>query len=158
MAEARCVVVTGASRGLGLTTAAHLYGHGWTVVAAVRSPADALTRLRALTGATTDDARLTALPLDLMDPESIDACAASILATVGTPHGVVHNAGVAALIIDHQVQFEAKIPPHGAFAPCRIAVEDFVASDALVMTHCQRRRIDKGDAGAAAFAGMEVIA
>ncbi len=95
MTDARCVVVTGASRGLGLTTAAHFYEQGWTVVAAVRSPADAITRLRSLTGATADDARLTALPLDLNDPESIDACAASLLATVGTPHGIVHNAGIA---------------------------------------------------------------
>jgi NAD(P)-dependent dehydrogenase (short-subunit alcohol dehydrogenase family) len=95
MADARCVIVTGASRGLGLATAAHLYTTGWTVVAAVRSPDDALTRLRSITGASTDDARLVALRLDLDDPESIDACAAALLTKVGTPFGVVHNAGIA---------------------------------------------------------------
>jgi NAD(P)-dependent dehydrogenase (short-subunit alcohol dehydrogenase family) len=95
MAEARRVVVTGASRGLGLATAAHLYAKGWTVVAAVRSPDDALARLRASTGASVDDARLAAVRLDLDDPGSIDACAQAVLASGAPPFGLVHNAGIA---------------------------------------------------------------
>ena len=47
MAEARTVVVTGASRGLGLATATHLYQCGWTVLAAMRTPDDGFERLRA---------------------------------------------------------------------------------------------------------------
>ncbi|MET0903445.1 MAG: SDR family oxidoreductase [Acidimicrobiales bacterium] len=95
MADARTVVVTGASRGLGLATAAHLHRAGWAVVAAVRSPDPALERLRVLTGASAEDPRLVAVPLDLDDPDSIEAAAATILDTVGAPDGVVHNAGMA---------------------------------------------------------------
>lgn len=88
----RTVVVTGASRGLGLATAAHLHGAGWTVVAAVRSPDDARTRLKELTH--TED-RLHAVRLDLEDAASINAAASEVLSTVGAPDGIVHNAGVA---------------------------------------------------------------
>ena len=91
----RSVVITGASRGLGLATAAHLHRAGWTVVAAVRSPDDARERLQALTGAGAGDPRLVAVHLDLLDPGSIDAAAHAILDTVGAPDGVVHNAGMA---------------------------------------------------------------
>ena len=93
--EPRSVVVTGASRGLGLASAAHLHRAGWTVVAAVRSPDDALARLRALTGSAFRDPRLIAVGLDLDHPDSIEAAARTILDTVGAPDGVVHNAGMA---------------------------------------------------------------
>jgi NAD(P)-dependent dehydrogenase (short-subunit alcohol dehydrogenase family) len=89
------VVVTGASRGLGLASAVHLYDQGWTVVAAVRSPDLALERLRAATGAGPDDRRLAAVRLDLDDPASIVAAARAIGEVVGAPDALVHNAGVA---------------------------------------------------------------
>jgi NAD(P)-dependent dehydrogenase (short-subunit alcohol dehydrogenase family) len=95
VADARSVVITGASRGLGLATAAHLYRRGWRVVAAVRSPDDALKRLRTEADAPTGDPRLIAVRLDLDDGESIAAAAHAILEAVGTPDGVVHNAGIA---------------------------------------------------------------
>ena len=41
----RSVVITGASRGLGLASAAHLYKLGWRVVAAMRSVDTGLERL-----------------------------------------------------------------------------------------------------------------
>ena len=55
MAEPRTVVVTGASRGLGLASAAHLYHRGWRVVAAMRSVDAGLQRLRERTGAVPGD-------------------------------------------------------------------------------------------------------
>jgi NAD(P)-dependent dehydrogenase (short-subunit alcohol dehydrogenase family) len=90
------VVVTGASRGLGLATAAHLHRRGWTVVCAVRTPDVALERLREATGATGGDPRLVAVRLDLDDPASIESAARDITVAVGAPDAVVHNAGVAA--------------------------------------------------------------
>ena len=72
--EPRSVVITGASRGLGLASAAHLYQRGWRVVAAMRSPDVGLERLRAATGACAEDPRLVGVRLDLDDPSSIDRC------------------------------------------------------------------------------------
>jgi NAD(P)-dependent dehydrogenase (short-subunit alcohol dehydrogenase family) len=95
MADSRSVVITGASRGLGLATAAHLHRAGWTVVAGMRSPEQGLERLRALLGSGHDDSRLIGVRLDLDDPESITAAGGAILRAVGAPNGVVHNAGVA---------------------------------------------------------------
>ena len=97
MPEARSVVVTGASRGLGLASAAHLYSKGWRVVGAMRSPDLGLERLRAATGAAPDDPRLVGVRLDLDDPTSILAAAKATLAAVGAPDVLVHNAGIAAV-------------------------------------------------------------
>lgn len=96
MSKSRTVVITGASRGLGLASAKHLYAAGWTVVAAMRTVDRGLAALRAATGATPDDPRLVGVRLDLLDPDSIQQAAEEILAAVGTPYAVVHNAGIAA--------------------------------------------------------------
>jgi len=96
MPEARSVVVTGASRGLGLASAAHLYAKGWRVVAAMRSPDLGLERLRAATGAARGDPRLVGARLDLDDAASIAAAANEVEAAIGAPDALVHNAGVAA--------------------------------------------------------------
>ena len=96
MAPTRSVVITGASRGLGLASARRLYDEGWTVVAAMRSVRTGLENLRAVTGAEDGDTRLVGVQLDLTDPASVQAAAESILATVGAPYGLVHNAGISA--------------------------------------------------------------
>lgn len=92
----RSVVITGASRGLGLASAAHLYERGWRVVGAMRSPEAGLERLRATTGASADDPRLLGVRLDLGDPTSIAAAAKEIEQAIGAPDALVHNAGIAA--------------------------------------------------------------
>lgn len=89
------VVVTGASRGLGLATVAHLHRRGWTVVAAMRSVDVGLAKAREVLGDDHDPDRIIGVPLDLLDPASIEAAGARILDAVGAPDGVVHNAGVA---------------------------------------------------------------
>ena len=96
MTEPRSVVITGASRGLGLASASHLYRQGWTVVAAMRSVDSGLDNLRRATGAARDDNRLIGVRLDLTDPASIEEAAAAIIAAVGAPYGLVHNAGISA--------------------------------------------------------------
>lgn len=97
MHESRSVVITGASRGLGLASAAHLHRQGWRVVAAMRSPEAGLERLRAATGASVDDSRLIGVRLDLSDAASIAAAASRIEESVGAPDALVHNAGIAAV-------------------------------------------------------------
>ena len=96
MSIARTVVITGASRGLGLASAAYLFKRGWRVVAAVRSVEAGLERLRAETGAAPGDPRLIGVALDLASAESIATAASSIEDAVGAPDVLVHNAGIAA--------------------------------------------------------------
>ena len=96
MLEPRSVVITGASRGLGLASAAELYKLGWRVVGAMRSPETGLERLRIVTGAAADDARLIGVRLDLEDSASVAAAAKAIEQAVGAPDVLVHNAGIAA--------------------------------------------------------------
>ena len=62
----------------------------------MRSPEAGLERLREKTGAAADDPRLIGVRLDLDDPTSIAAAAKTIGEAVGPPHGLVHNAGIAA--------------------------------------------------------------
>jgi NAD(P)-dependent dehydrogenase (short-subunit alcohol dehydrogenase family) len=97
VADPRTVVITGASRGLGLATAAHLHRAGWRVVAAMRSPDVGLDCLCAATRAGADDPRLIGVRLDLDDPASIASAARVIRDRVGPPDGLVHNAGVASV-------------------------------------------------------------
>jgi NAD(P)-dependent dehydrogenase (short-subunit alcohol dehydrogenase family) len=96
MTALRTVVITGASRGLGLASAVHLYKLGWRVVAAMRSVDAGLERLRAETGAAPNDPRLLGVRLDLDDSTSIAAAATAIDNAVGVPDVLVHNAGIAA--------------------------------------------------------------
>ena len=63
----RSVVITGASRGLGLASAVHLYKRGWRVVGAMRNPEDGLAKIRSACGAAAEDPRLIGVRLDLTD-------------------------------------------------------------------------------------------
>lgn len=90
------MVITGASRGLGLASAVHLHQQGWQVVGAMRTPETGLERIRELTGAKADDPRLVGVQLDLTDPESIAGAAKAIEEAVGAPYALVHNAGITA--------------------------------------------------------------
>jgi NAD(P)-dependent dehydrogenase (short-subunit alcohol dehydrogenase family) len=96
MAEARAVVITGASRGLGFASAVRLYREGWRVVAAMRTPDSGVPLLKEATGAAADDDRLIGVSLDLLDPASISAAAKAIEEAVGAPYALVHNAGISA--------------------------------------------------------------
>jgi NAD(P)-dependent dehydrogenase (short-subunit alcohol dehydrogenase family) len=125
VSDSRSVVITGASRGLGLASAAHLHRQGWTVVCAVRSPDAALERLRAATGAGVDDPRLIAVRLDLDDPASIVAAARAIGEAVGAPDALVHNAGVAAVgcVEEMPASVYAQIFSTNFFGPVRLTQE-----------------------------------
>lgn len=92
----RSIVITGASRGLGLASATHLYRQGWRVIAAMRSVDSGLKSLRAATGVDENDPRLLGIKLDLADSASIAHAAEEIKTLVGAPDVLVHNAGLAA--------------------------------------------------------------
>ena len=125
MADRGTVVITGASRGLGLASAAHLHRQGWKVVAAVRSPDAALERLRSASGAAAGDPRLVAVRLDLDEPASIVAAARAIDEAVGAPDALVHNAGVAAVgcVEEMPANVYAQIFSTNFFGPVRLTQE-----------------------------------
>lgn len=106
MGEPRSVVITGASRGLGLASARHLYQRGWTVVGAMRSPDEGMASLRAETGAAEDDPRLIGVQLDLTDPASVEAAAKAIAEAIGAPSALVHNAGISAASMVEEAPIE----------------------------------------------------
>jgi NAD(P)-dependent dehydrogenase (short-subunit alcohol dehydrogenase family) len=122
LTDAGSVVVTGASRGLGRATAAHLHRAGWTVVAAMRNPERDLAGLCADAGARDGDPRLIPVRLDLDDETSVADAAAQILDRVGPPDGVVHNAGIAGVGSLEEMPLDAwtQIVSTNLFGPVRL--------------------------------------
>jgi NAD(P)-dependent dehydrogenase (short-subunit alcohol dehydrogenase family) len=89
--EARTVVVTGASTGIGYGIAQELIAHGYEVIGTVRKPEDA-DRLR-----TTLGRRMRTVLMDVADDDEVQRAAAEITEMVGE-RGVaalVNNAGIA---------------------------------------------------------------
>jgi 3-oxoacyl-[acyl-carrier protein] reductase len=87
----KVVVVTGASRGIGLAIALDVAAEGAIAVLAARDEtrlAEAVGRIEASGG------RAQALRLDVADRASIDAGLASVLAAHGRIDGLINNAGI----------------------------------------------------------------
>ena len=62
------ILITGCSSGFGLETARHFLAEGWNVIATMRTPKADLLPV---------SDRLTILPLDVTDPQSIAAAVAA---------------------------------------------------------------------------------
>ncbi len=92
MLSRRTIVVTGAARGVGRAIAQACARHGARLVIA-----DVLTELGADTAAeiAAGGAAARFVPLDLADPQSIEAFAADIAAREGRIDGLVNNAAIA---------------------------------------------------------------
>jgi NADP-dependent 3-hydroxy acid dehydrogenase YdfG len=88
--ERRPALVTGASSGIGAATAQALAAAGHPVILAARR-VDRLEELAAKLVA--DGAEAVALPIDLADPSSIDACAEAAADALGPIDVVIANAG-----------------------------------------------------------------
>jgi NAD(P)-dependent dehydrogenase (short-subunit alcohol dehydrogenase family) len=88
--DAKSVLITGASTGIGKASALHLDALGVRVFAGVRREPDGEALRREASG------RLTPLPLDVTDHESIAAACDVIAEAVGKREldGVVNNAGI----------------------------------------------------------------
>jgi NAD(P)-dependent dehydrogenase (short-subunit alcohol dehydrogenase family) len=90
-AAVRSAVVTGASTGIGRTTALGLDAQGWRVFAGVRRKEDGEALQKAGSG------RIEPLMLDVTDAEQIADAARRVGEKVGSEglHGLVNNAGIA---------------------------------------------------------------
>ncbi len=89
------ILITGASTGIGRTCAAYLASQGFSVFAAVRTTS-AADSIRSEAGASGLADRLRPIILDVTNPATISAAAASLEAIVGNDGlaGLVNNAGV----------------------------------------------------------------
>lgn len=88
----KTVVITGASTGIGRTTAERLAAKGWKVFAGVRKQEDADTLKKA-------DPAIEPLMLDVTKAEDIEAAVAKVSDTLGGAKlaGLVNNAGIASM-------------------------------------------------------------
>ena len=89
--DARTVVVTGASTGIGYGVAKELVAHGYRVIGSVRKQADADRLVSELGG------RMRTVLMDVADDDEVRRAAAEIAEMVGERGlaGLVNNAGIA---------------------------------------------------------------
>jgi NAD(P)-dependent dehydrogenase (short-subunit alcohol dehydrogenase family) len=85
----KCILVTGASSGLGAHMAAMLAARGARVAAAARRTG----ALEALAAAV--DGRIVPIAMDVSDPDSVEQGVAKAATAMGGLDGLVNNAGVA---------------------------------------------------------------
>jgi 3-oxoacyl-[acyl-carrier protein] reductase len=88
----RNVLVTGASRGLGLSIARRLIDDGFGVIAVARAPSDALSA--AIDAAGGADGPLRFLPFDLSQVEGLPDLVRRVKGELGPIYGLVNNAGL----------------------------------------------------------------
>jgi 3-oxoacyl-[acyl-carrier protein] reductase len=103
----RLVVVTGASRGLGLAIASALAGQGWAIVGAARSCSESFQQLIEKSGGS-----VSFRQLDLGDHRSLHSFSASLVADLGVPYGLINNASIAysgILGTQHESEIESMI-------------------------------------------------
>ncbi len=81
----RSILITGASSGIGLASAAVMKARGWRVLATARKDTD-LQHLKSAVG-------VEALPLDLSDPQSVAACTENALERTGGKLFALFNNG-----------------------------------------------------------------
>jgi 3-oxoacyl-[acyl-carrier protein] reductase len=82
-------VVSGGTRGVGLSFSRRLCSLGYQVAAWYRADDDAAAKAAAELGD-----QLTVARVDVSDPDAVAAAAADVLASLGTPRVLVNNAGV----------------------------------------------------------------
>jgi short-subunit dehydrogenase len=93
--EARSVVlVTGANRGIGQSTATLLAEHGYTVLGTARRPSDE----------SADGFEL--MPLDVTSQESVNSCVSTVLEQAGRIDVLVNNAGVGLIGAEEEASIE----------------------------------------------------
>lgn len=86
----KTVVITGASTGIGRSTAEYLAAKGWQVFAGVRKEKDGTVLTEA-------DARIKPILLDVTKPEQVDAAVETVRAALNGQKlaGLINNAGIA---------------------------------------------------------------
>ena len=129
-------LITGTSSGIGLSSAVAAAAHGFTTVATLRdSTKDGALRAAAEAAGVTLDIR----PLDVVDPDSISACIAGVVADHGTLDVLVNNAGRGFVGTIEQVTMEEmravmEVNFFGVVATTKAAMPHLRASRGRVIT------------------------
>jgi 3-oxoacyl-[acyl-carrier protein] reductase len=92
--EARTVIVTGASRGVGLAAARRLAETGFRVVAIARSEGPELCAARQALASSARAAEIAFRPFDLLQIDEIAAFVRELKRDFGPPFGLVNNAAI----------------------------------------------------------------
>ena len=90
----RSVIVTGASRGVGLAVTKRLAEAGYRMIAIARSEGDALQTARAALADKPDRGEIIFRGFDLSDIDGIGKFVRDLRAEFGAPYGLVNNAGL----------------------------------------------------------------
>jgi 3-oxoacyl-[acyl-carrier protein] reductase len=90
----RTVIVTGASRGVGLAVAQRLAQAGFRIVAVARSEGEELPRARAQLAAAPGAGEIVFRRFDLAEVENIGAFVRDLRGEFGAPFGLVNNAAI----------------------------------------------------------------
>ena len=107
----RSVIVTGASRGVGLAVTRRLAAAGYRVIAIARREGEQLTAAMAEAGEA-GQGEIVFRPFDLSDVEAIGEFVRGLRAEFGAPYGLINNAGLGTdglLANMHLTQIEALI-------------------------------------------------
>ena len=107
----RSVIVTGASRGVGLAVTRSLAAAGYRVIAIARREGEQLTAAMAEAGEA-GQGEIVFRPFDLSDVEAIGEFVRGLRAEFGAPYGLINNAGLGTdglLANMHLTQIEALI-------------------------------------------------
>jgi 3-oxoacyl-[acyl-carrier protein] reductase len=108
----RSVIVTGASRGLGLGIAQRLAADGYRVIAVARSEGEPLIAAREAATATDGEGEIVFRACDLAQVEELGEFVRGLRAEFGAPWGLVNNAGLGTdglLANMHLTQIEALV-------------------------------------------------
>jgi meso-butanediol dehydrogenase / (S,S)-butanediol dehydrogenase / diacetyl reductase len=121
--DGKVVIVTGATRGIGVAIATHLHDEGAAVLATGRSKED----LAALARSVGDSDRFATLPVDVTSENDVVAAIRSAVVRFGKLTGMVNNAGVLfpndtvnATLDEYNTTFEVNVK--GVFLGCKYAV------------------------------------
>ena len=130
----RSIVVTGASRGLGLVIAARLAASGYRVIAVARRESEEL-RAAAAAAAQAERGGLRFRALDLGELHSIAAFVASLHEEFGALHGLVNNAGIGtsgvlALMPDAHIERLMQINLHSPMVLSKYVVRHMMSEGA----------------------------
>jgi NAD(P)-dependent dehydrogenase (short-subunit alcohol dehydrogenase family) len=117
--SSQVILITGASRGVGLSTATHLAGSGYTVYAGVRSTSS----LEALSQAREQFPNLHIVLLDVTDQNQIDRAVDHIISKEGRIDVLVNNAGIEILgsLENHTIEEAKQLFDVNFFGPMRVS-------------------------------------